>query len=66
MSSIVNYLLDNTRYIVLSGVCLGNLSNESLHNKLGLVVSGKSYLDFYNLHLSKDKCKAENVNVLYV
>jgi hypothetical protein len=66
MNSIINYLIDINRYIVLSGVCMGNLSNEGLYNKLGIIQSGKSYLDFYNLKISEEHCKASDINVLYV
>jgi len=66
MSCIINYLKENTKLIVLSGVCLGNLSDDKLHNRLGMSISGKSYLDFYNLHIDKKYCKSVDVNVLYV
>lgn len=66
MTKIINYLVERKKHIVLSGVCFGNLTDESIRNKLGFSLSGKSYLDFYNLHINKENCLANKVNLLYL
>ncbi len=66
MSKIINHISEDKKHIVMSGVCLGNLTNEDVRDKLGMFVSGKSYLDFYNIHINKEFCTPENVNLLYV
>jgi hypothetical protein len=66
MSKIINHLINDKKHIVMSGVCLGNLTNEELRDNIGICISGKSYLDFYNLSIKKEFCSPENVNLLYV
>jgi hypothetical protein len=58
-------LLQEKRYSVMAGCCFGELSNEKLRKKLGFIVCGTQYLDFYNLNvvLKKD---ASDVNLLYI
>lgn len=66
ISKIINHLIDSKKYIVMSGVCLGILSDEELRDKVGICISGKSYLDFYNLHIHKEFCNPRDINLLYV
>lgn len=66
MSQIINYMTENKKHAVISGVCLGNLTDNSIRRKLGILVSGESYLDFYNIHINESKRNSSDVNVLYV
>jgi hypothetical protein len=66
MSKIISYVSEDKKHIVLSGVCFGNLTDESVKYKSGLCASGKTYLDFYNLHINPEFRNAKDVNVMYV
>jgi len=65
-SQLINYLIGMKKHVVLSGVCMGNLSNSSIRNQLGMIISGKSYLDFYNIHIDNENKNIENINLMYV
>jgi len=64
LSSVINHLQSQNKYAVMSGVCLGELTDKSLTRDF--VITKNLYLNFYNIYIEKDKCKAENVNVLYI
>lgn len=66
VSSIINYLSSLNKYVVMSGVCFGSLNNRHIKNSLGFIVSGESYLDFYNLHLKNSSRNANEINLLYM
>ena len=66
MSQIINYIISGKRHIVLSGVCLGNLTDEATRKKLNMFVSGESYLDFYNLYINEENRNAQKVNLMYI
>jgi hypothetical protein len=66
MTQVINHLIQSKRHIVLSGVCLGNLTDEALRRKLNMFNSGESYLDFYNLYLKEENRLANKVNLLYI
>lgn len=57
--------LQEKRYSVMAGVCFGELSNERLRKKMGFVLCGTQYLDFYNLQI-KLKKDASDSNLLYI
>jgi hypothetical protein len=59
----VIYHLTEHKFVTMTGVCFGEMSNEKLRKKFGFVTSGFQYLDFYNVHVKlKD---ANDVNLLY-
>jgi hypothetical protein len=66
MTQVINYLIEGKRHIVLSGVCLGNLTDEDVKKKLSMFVSGESYLDFYNLYINEENRNASKINLLYI
>lgn len=66
MTQVINHLIQGKRHIVLSGVCLANLTDEALRRKLNMFNSGESYLDFYNLYLKEENRLANKVNLLYI
>lgn len=65
MSKIINFLTQE-KYMVMSGVCFGNLNSERLRRKLNISVSSKVYLDFFNFNLRKKYRNPESINLLYV
>lgn len=60
---IISYLKEK-KYVVMSGVCFGELSEESFRKSLGLVLCDIQYLDFYNFNIEL-KGDSSDVNVLY-
>ena len=58
--------LSTGEYTVMSGVCFGNLVNENIKYSLGMITSGKLYLDFYNLSLKEENKHSGDINMLYV
>jgi hypothetical protein len=63
MNKIIEYLKEKG-YIVMSGVCFGELVDEKFRKSCGMVTCGIQYLDFYNLNVDL-KRDASDVNVLY-
>lgn len=61
----INYL-SNKEYAVLSGVLFGDLNNGHLRKNLGLVVSGKLFLDFYNINITDRNKNSSEINLLYI
>jgi hypothetical protein len=59
-------LLKEKKFVVLSGVSFGSMNNEHLKKTLGIITTGKIYLDFYNLRLKDYNKNASEVNVLYI
>lgn len=57
--------LQMKRYSVMSGVCFGELSNEKIRKKMGFVLCGTQYLDFYNLQVKLKKDGSDS-NLLYI
>ena len=57
--------LSTGEYVVMSGVCFGNLTNDHVKNSLGIVSSGKLYLDFYNLSIKESNRHSGDINMLY-
>jgi len=63
MNKIIKYFKDNN-YVVMSGVCFGELTDEKFRKSCGMVTCGIQYLDFYNLNIDL-KRDGSDVNVLY-
>jgi hypothetical protein len=62
VSKLIHHLVDH-KFVAMTGVCFGEMSNEKLRKKFGFVTSGFQYLDFYNVHVKlKD---SYDVNLLY-
>jgi hypothetical protein len=59
-------LLSKKNYVVMSGICFGNLNNEYVKESTGIITSGKLYLDFYNLQLKEYNRNASEINLLYI
>ena len=57
--------LQSKRYSIMAGVCFGELSNEKIRKKMGFVLCGTQYLDFYNLQINLKK-DASDSNLLYI
>jgi hypothetical protein len=66
VSAVLDYLTKMDKYVVMSGVCLGELNDEKFRRSLGFITSGNTYLDFYNFNIAKQHRNSEAVNVLYV
>lgn len=66
MTSIINYLVSLDKYVVMSGVCLSELSDEKFRRSMGFITAGNIYLDFYNFNISKEFRTSKDINVLYV
>lgn len=66
LPKIIHHLTQQKKYAVMAGVCLGELSDVKLCKRNALILSGETYLDFYNIWLEPQNCKAENINVLYI
>lgn len=66
VSCIIDHLISLEKYVVMAGVCFGSLNNRHVKNSLGFIVSGESYLDFYNLHLKNTSRNANEINLLYM
>lgn len=64
MASIVQYLKDIKKFVVISGIGIGELSDTSLRHQLGMVDTSNMYLDFYNLKLKK--YSPRDINLLYI
>jgi hypothetical protein len=62
----IQHISEQNKYAVISGVCLGELSDEFMQKKYGLVISGQVYLDFYNIYIKPENCNPKNINVLYL
>lgn len=58
--------LSSGEYVVMSGVCFGNLTNDHLRHSVGMVNTGKLYLDFYNLAVKEEHRHSGDVNMLYI
>jgi hypothetical protein len=65
ISKMINYL-SKENYVVMSGVCFGNLTNDHIKYSTGIITSGKLYLDFYNLSLKESNRHSGDVNLLYI
>jgi len=63
--TMINHL-SSGEYTVMSGVCFGNLVNENIKYSVGMITSGKLYLDFYNLSLKEENKHSGDINMLYV
>lgn len=66
VSTVIDYLTKLDKYVVMSGACLGELSDEKFRRSLGFITSGNTYLDFYNFNIAKQYRNSGAVNVLYV
>ena len=62
LSKLIGHLQEN-KFIVMTGACFGELSDEKLRKNFGFVTSGYQYLDFYNLNVKLKDSK--DVNLLY-
>jgi hypothetical protein len=58
--------LSTGEYIVMSGVCFGNLVNENIKHSVGMITTGKLYLDFYNLSIKETNKHSGDINMLYI
>lgn len=58
--------LSTGEYTVMSGVCFGNLVNENTKHSVGIITSGKLYLDFYNLSIKEENKHSGDINMLYI
>lgn len=65
VNRVIEYLSREDKYVVMSGVGLGELASETVRRNLGFVTSGDTHLDFYNLQVSKNFLAPEHINVLY-
>jgi hypothetical protein len=63
LSMLIKHLKEK-KYVVMCGVTYGELNDEKLRKKYGIIVSGIQYLDFYNLNIETKK-DSSNVNLLY-
>ena len=62
LSKVIDHLQKNN-FVVMTGACFGELSEEKLRKNFGLITSGYQYLDFYNLNVKLKDSK--DVNLLY-
>lgn len=65
MEKCINHL-SNKEYVVLSGVTFGSLNNGHLRKNLGLIISGKLFLDFYNINLMEENKNSSEINLIYI
>jgi hypothetical protein len=65
VSKIINYLTKEN-FVVMSGVCFGNLTNDHIKYSTGIITSGKLYLDFYNLSIKESNRHSGDINLLYI
>lgn len=65
LSKLINYL-QQKNFTVLSGLAVGVLSDDNLRRKLGMVTSGKMYLDFHNISAEETVTSAKDVSLLYM
>lgn len=64
IAAMINHLIVNKKFVVISGIGCGSLSDKSIRKNLGMVDTSEMYLDFYNLKFKK--YNSENVNLLYI
>ena len=65
VSKMIQYL-SSGEYVVMSGVCFGNLTNDHIRHSVGMVTTGKLYLDFYNVAIREENRHSGDINMLYI